>query len=395
MSIKFEKLSVLFKRHFGTAPQWFARAPGRVNLIGEHTDYNGGFVLPCAINRDIAMAAAPGSTGKLRLFSVTLNEKFETDVAFAKFGRSPLGWANYFLAVVEQFKKRGVQLPLLDVAIDGDVPLGAGLSSSAAFEVCAAVLIQTITGATLDGREIALLCQAAEHSPLVGVQCGIMDQFASVMGREGFAIFLDCYSLEHRYVPIDGDRVTIIIANSMVKRGLVDSAYNERREECETALALLSDAADEKYPTLRHIPREIFETYAHILPVKVRRRARHVITENARVEDFEQALIKGALEEAGRLLNASHASLRDDFEVSCAELDALCEIAEGCEGIYGCRMTGAGFGGCVVALAQPDAADAACDVISEKYLSCIGKIPDIYLTPACAGAKGAKIDKNT
>ncbi len=402
------KLTTLFRETYGTAPTLIARAPGRINLIGEHTDYNGGFVLPAAINREIRMAArvrAGAVTTRLR--SANFGESHEFDSAGSGIALpAKKGWANFFLAVADQFVRRGAKLPALDVAIDGDVPLGAGLSSSAAYEVCAAVLYDHLCGTRIARRDIALLAQAAEHSPFVGVRCGIMDQFASALGAEAHALRIDCHSLDYDTVPFDPAGAAIVIINTNKPRELRDSDYNRRRAECEEGLARLrelaaSDASaagdaphprDPRFPTLRHVPAAVFARHEGDLPADVARRVRHNLSENARVNEFVAALETGDWTTAGRLLYASHTSLRDDFQVSCAELDAIVEIARTLPGVHGCRMTGGGFGGCAVALVRPDAVDAFAAALAPEYRRRTGLTPDIYTSPPAEGAGIRAVD---
>lgn len=363
-----------------------ARAPGRINLIGEHTDYNGGFVLPAAIDYEIQMAARPATGTATRLWSVNYGEayQFDTDAALPQPGHTQ--WHSYFVAVVDQFRQRGIDVPPLEIAMSGDVPLGAGLSSSAAFEVCAATLLNTVCATGLTGKEIALLAQAAEHSPWVGVRCGIMDQFASALGAADAALKLDCYSLEYEAVPFDSAAASIVIINTNKPRELRSSDYNRRRQECEEGLRLINKKSGSAYPALRHVPQEVFAELEADLPPVVAARVRHNITENARVLSFVEALRASQWTQAGELLYASHESLRDDFEVSCAELDAIMEIARESGLTYGCRMTGGGFGGCAVALVKPDNVTQFTAQMLSEYKRRTGLEATIYITTAAAGA---------
>lgn len=383
-----ETLVAAFARRFGGEPQLVAWAPGRVNLIGEHTDYNGGFVLPAAIDRGIRMAARIRLDSRIRLLSVDYAADWELPAA-ANPGAAvptPRGWPSYFVAVLDQFLRRGFAMPGLDVAIGGDIPPGAGLSSSAAFEVCAAVLLDAVTGAGLSRRDLALMAQAAEHSPFVGVRCGIMDQFASALGASAHALFLDCHTMDYELVPFDTDGAAIVIVNSMKRRGLVDSEYNRRRAECEAGLARLRELAGEPFATLRHVPPSVFAHWESSLPDPVRKRVRHNVTENARVLAFVDGLKRRDWRAIGKLLFESHASLRHDFEVSCTELDALVEMAAGCPGVYGCRMTGAGFGGCVVALVEPSSAATVCSTLARDYATMVTVTPEILVSAPAGGA---------
>jgi galactokinase len=381
-----ERIIEIFEDAFNVRPAWIARAPGRVNLIGEHTDYNGGFVFPAAINREMKMAARLRDDKTIHLYSGNFDYKVVIDLSKELEPFETNTWANYFLAVAAQFQERGINLPGLNVALEGDVPLGAGLSSSAAYEVCAGELLSQITKAEMTHKNIALLSQAAEHSRFVGVKCGIMDQFISALGSKDKALKIDCFSLDYELIPFDSGKASIVIINSMKKRGLVDSEYNQRRKECEEGLKSMKTLAKEDYSTLRHIPMDVFESSQSFLSENVVKRVRHNLTENQRVLDFKSALSASDFKRAGELLYQSHASLRDDFQVSCKELDMIVEIASGINGCYGCRMTGAGFGGCAVALVQPEMVESFVSELAASYQEQTGKKPDIYVTPACAGA---------
>ena len=375
-----------FEKRYRCRPQLVSTAPGRVNLIGEHTDYNGGFVLPAAINRSIRIAARVRRDDSLNLYSETFNESVSFSISARIRPPQIKGWYSYFTAVVDQFMDRGASLPGMDVSIFGDVPLGAGLSSSAAFEVCAAVLLDRVCGTKLSRKELALLSQSAEHSEYVGVKCGIMDQFISTLGEKDHALFIDCFSLDTRLVPFDSARASIVIVNSMKKRGLMDSEYNMRRGECEKGFQLMKRLSRTDFPSIRHIPSEIFDKYKKKLPEKSRMRLAHNLSENQRVQDFVQALKYADFAKAGILLYESHESLKSDYEVSCEELDRIVDIASFCEGVYGCRMTGAGFGGCAVALVLPAAAGEFSKRMVSEYDRAFHLIPEIYITPPAPGA---------
>jgi galactokinase len=390
MSVDLVRLVARFTEVFAPKPQWFARAPGRVNLIGEHIDYNGGWVLPAAINRDVAMVAGPSVDGQFHLRSETYDQDFSSPGNSLPGAPVDVGWPNYFLAVLEQFQLRGMSPPPLSVVIDGDVPAAAGLSSSAAYEVCAARLFLAVLERTLPGPDLALLAQAAEHSRWVGVQCGIMDQFISVNGKRGHALKIDCRTLESFPVPLDPQKGQLLLIHSTVKRELATSAYNERRRECEEALALLNDLAGLRNSFLTEYTPSDFDKWGERVPEPLRRRARHVISEQARVLDCERLLNAGDLAAVGELLNASHRSLSDDYEVSCSELDSIHEIASGLKGVYGCRMTGAGFGGCAVALVEPSRAGDLAQEVAATFAERWGTRPWTLLTPACDGAAGGQ-----
>ena len=314
-------LKAQFAQAYGTLPELVVRAPGRVNLIGEHTDYNDGYVLPVAIDRSVLVAATARTDRIVRLLAVDFGDQ----VAFSldHIRRSEHSrWSDYQRGVAAVLEERGLRLPGLDVAFSSDVPIGSGLSSSAAVEVSMAVTWQTIAGFEMSRPDLALLCQRAENT-FVGVNCGIMDQFISALGEDGAALFVDCRTLDHRPVTIPTGSA-VVIMDTAKRRGLTDSAYNTRRAECEEGVRLLS-AYLPGIVALRDVSVVDFERHAVELPETIRQRCRHVIGENQRVLDSIEALARGDAPGFGRLMNASHCSLRDDYEVSCAELDAMVE----------------------------------------------------------------------
>ncbi len=375
-----------YKNEFGHKPVWLSRAPGRVNLIGEHTDYNGGLVFPAAINREMKMAAGPRSDRKFCIYSTNFKQRVEFQPTDFQNVQPNHPWVNYFFGVIDGFRQRGFVMPGLNVVVSGDVPLGAGLSSSAAYEVCAATLLNHIFRAGLAAKDIALLAQEAEHSRFVGVRCGIMDQFISALGQANKALKLDCFSLSYELIPFNSNKASIVIINSMKKRGLVDSEYNRRRQECEEGLETLKKLDSAPFKTLRHVPMSVFEKYEDRLGVNVAKRVRHNLTENQRVKDFGIALKTDNFDMAGQLLYDSHVSLRDDFQVSCKELDAIADLSSAIGGCFGCRMTGAGFGGCAVALVKPDAVDHFRERLTQGYREAFNVTPDIYISKAESGA---------
>jgi galactokinase len=377
-----EALKAEFKRRYGTSPELVVRAPGRVNMIGEHTDYNDGFVLPIAIDRSVLVAACVREDRTVRLRAVDLGAGvcFALDnIVYDEQQR----WSNYQRGVATVLEERGFALPGVDVAFASDVPIGAGLSSSAAIEVSMAVMWQTAAGFDLPRPELALLCQRAENT-FVGVNCGIMDQFISSLGQEQAALLIDCRSLEHKAVSLPRG-VAVVVMDTSKQRGLSDSAYNTRRAECEEGVRLLRAHLPE-IVALRDVSVGAFERYAHELPVNVRKRCRHVIGENQRVLDAVEALERGNAAAFGALMDASHRSLRDDYEVSCAELDAMVEAAWEAPGVIGARMTGAGFGGCAVALVDAQQADLFSAQVASAYERETGLAPSLYICSARAGA---------
>jgi galactokinase len=372
-----------FSQNYKRPPRWIVAAPGRVNVIGEHIDYNDGFVLPMAIEYYAVMAAdrPAGGGAVLQILSTAQTEPARMDTT-APITRSPLKWSNYPRGVVAGFVARGLNPGGLDVLLRSTVPLGGGLSSSAALEVCTATLIEAVTGGKIDPVEKALLCQKAEHE-FAGVPCGIMDQFISVMGREGHLLLLDCRSRQTELVPMRDPSVEWLIANTNVKHELGSGQYAQRRAQCEAAARILG------VPSLRDASAAGLERARSRMDGEVFRRARHVIGEIERTVQAADAIRASNWEKAGRLMYASHRSLRDDYEVSCAELDALVEIAESIGlpgGVQGCRMTGGGFGGCAVALVKSDAVAAITKKLATDYKTKTGLEATIFGSRPAAGA---------
>lgn len=366
-----------FRSHFdasGEAPAVGARAPGRVNLIGGHTDYNDGFVLPATIDRTVCVVFRQRSGHTVRLWSADFEERAEYELS-GDIAALP-GWARYVGGVAEAFRQREGLPSGFEGVIHGDVPLGAGLSSSAALEVAAALGLARVFGRGLDPVETATMCQHVEQT-YVGVDCGIMDQFAARLGQSGHALFLDCRSLDYEHVSLPADRVRLVVLDSRVRRELASSKYNEHRRACEQATRFFQQF-DERITALRDVSSDLLDTHGADLPDPIRRLTRHVVTENRRVQRGAELLRAGELAAFGRLVNASHASLRDDYEVSSAELDHLAETAQSTPGVFGARMTGAGFGGCVVALAKPDAVSNLKRNIVQSYTEKFGREPAVY-----------------
>ncbi|GAB4408647.1 MAG: galactokinase [Anaerolineae bacterium] len=379
MTLK-EKTFQLFKQHFDTAPTHFFRAPGRVNLIGEHTDYNDGFVLPCAINYETVIAASPRSDRQISVVAADFGPQTSGFDLAAEITHDPAApWSNYVRGVAWALQQRGHALGGANLVIAGNVPKGAGLSSSASLEVAVGLALTRLSGLDVDLKTLALTGQQAEND-FVGMRCGIMDQFIAALGQADHALLIDCRSLDERAVPIPPG-VAVIIANSNVKRGLVDSEYNTRRRECEAA------AAHFGVPALRDVSPDVFALHADELDDTVAKRARHVITENARTEAAAEALAQGDLKRMGQLMAESHVSMRDDFEITVPPIDALVEIIGEVIGeAGGVRMTGGGFGGCVVALAPQELAPAVEAAIAQKYPAASGLEATVYICQASAGA---------
>ncbi|UYZ62094.1 galactokinase [Hymenobacter weizhouensis] len=373
-------LAASFQRQFNYSPL-LVRAPGRVNLIGEHTDYNGGFVLPAAIDKEIYFAVGLNGTETVRLHSYDKDESYTATVGEMRRGNTL--WANYLKGVVAQFQKRGVTVPGFDCVFGGTVPMGAGLSSSAAVECGLALALDALLGTNLSRLELARMAQLAEHE-FAGVQCGIMDQFASLFGRPGHVVRLDCRSLEYEYFPFNTDSCHIVLCNSGVKHSLASSEYNLRRQECEQGVAVLR----QHYPevqSLRDATPEQLHRHRPEMSDVVYRRCLYVVQENLRVEAACQHLMDGDLAAFGRQMYASHAGLRDDYQVSCRELDVLVQIAQGIPGVYGARMMGGGFGGCTINLVDVAHLDSFTQHISEAYQRQVGIPLETYHTTIVGG----------
>lgn len=369
-----------FKKVFGdTEGVKVFFAPGRVNLIGEHTDYNGGHVFPCALTIGTYGAARLRNDRKLRFYSMNFEQLgvIESELDGLK-PEKEADWTNYPKGVMWAFGEKGFQIPQgMDLILSGNIPNGSGLSSSASVEVLTGHILREFFGFQVSNQELALIGQYSENK-FNGVNCGIMDQFAIAMGKKDHAIFLDTADLSYTYAPIKLSGVKLVIACSNKKRGLGDSKYNERRSECETALSELQKVV--KIKSLGELTEEQFEEYQSAIsdPVRVRR-ARHAVYENQRTIKAVSALQANDIEEFGRLMNASHVSLRDDYEVTGIELDTLVEEAWKVPGVIGSRMTGAGFGGCTVSLVKEEDIDLFTRQVGDAYLKKIGYAADFYV----------------
>jgi galactokinase len=376
-------LRAAFEKLYGTEPRLF-RAPGRVNLIGEHTDYNDGFVLPMALERATVVAAAPRQDRRVRVHSLSLKESAEFDLDQPGPTRRGI-WLDYVEGVAQSLLGLGALISGADLAIDSDVPVGAGLSSSAALEVSVGLALLSLSGAEIDRVSLALAGQRAEHV-YVGTKCGIMDQFVAALGEAGHALLIDCRALTATLLPLDTRSMVVAICDTNVNHALASSEYNTRRAECERGVRILSEALP-GIRALRDVSVSDFEKHAGLLPEPIRRRCRHVVTEDARTLAAAEALSAGELEKMGQLMVLSHESLRDDYEVSCRELDIMVEIALRVEGVAGARMTGGGFGGSTVNLVRRDALDEFREVIDRDYTKATNKHPTIYVSEPGAGAK--------
>lgn len=382
-----------FKRHFAATPTYVASGPGRVNLIGEHTDYNDGFVLPVALKRDVRFVFRPRSDRLVRLHSLEYGEYFEFDLDQLAYYEALL-WTNYVQGMAWSLQLEGLQLTGLDGVISGNVPRGSGLSSSAALEVAAAHAFLAASGQldALSGPVIAKAAQRAENQ-FVGVNCGIMDQFISVLGAENHALLIDCRSLTYELVPMP-EAAALVIGNTRASRSLASSAYNTRRQECEQGVALLQGVLP-GIQALRDVTSTQLEQHESLLPENVYRRCRHVVTENERVMQTVAAFQAGDLARVGRLMDASHASLRDDYAVSSAALDAMVDAMRSAPGCYGARLTGAGFGGCAVALVEPGSEQTMADTIFDLYPKATNIWPEVYTTRAADGARVESLHGDT
>jgi len=375
-----DDLKAKFSERFGGTSALY-RAPGRVNLIGEHTDYNEGYVMPVAIGLSCWVAIGPRDDRKLAIYSENLNESVELSLANPDLHPSR-NWSDYPLGVAEILQGAGYSLRGANLYIRSEVPLGAGLSSSAAIEVSVGYALLQASGHDIPPVQLALLCQRAENE-FVGARCGIMDQFTACHGQTGNALMLDCRSLEYRPLAMP-DNLALVICNTKVKHELASSEYNLRRTECEEAVRRLAEVLPH-VRALRDLTRRELEQYRGRLTPTLYKRARHVVTENDRVKSAASALERGDIGEFGELMRASHRSLRDDYQVSCPELEVMVEIADRQPGIYGSRMTGGGFGGCTINLVDLEHSAEFQRRVAEAYHSATGLSPDIYLCKASQG----------
>lgn len=371
-----------FEDRFGTSPRVF-RAPGRVNIIGEHTDYNMGFVLPAAIDKAAWLAIAPAKGNLCTWVSVDFHDEAVVDID-GEIVKSTKHWANYLLGVVREFKTLGREVPPFNALIAADVPIGSGLSSSAALQSAVAFALNEWLGAGLSRKELALLVQRAENT-FIGLQCGIMDMFASLHGKEGHALRLDCRSLEYELFPIDLKGHRIVLFDTGVKHSLASTEYNTRRRECEAGVGIIA----RKYPavqSLRDVTMEMLEEHRDDMAEVVFRRCRFVIEENARVFETCEAMAKGDLGRVGGLMGLSHRGLRDDYEVSCPELDLLVDWSIEQAGILGARMMGGGFGGCTINLVEEEGMWGMIGSFGRRYLERTGKELKEYVVVTGDGA---------
>jgi galactokinase len=356
-------------------------APGRVNLIGEHTDYAEGFVMPAAINFATLAAISPRNDGKIAIYSENFGEEKIFDAAAAP--KANKNWSDYPMGVVAILTGEGHKFPGFSLTLWGDVPLGSGLSSSAALEVVTALAVLSLIGASYPGPVLARLCQRVENE-FVGANCGIMDQFISANGKKDHALLLDCRDLSFKLAPIPAD-VAIVIANTMVKHSIAGGDYPTRRRESEAACAVIASHRP-GVPFLRDATLDDLKKWGHEMAPKSLMRARHVISENLRTVAASEALLRGDMKELGRLMAEAHKSYSGDFEGSCVEADTMVELAQDLPGLIGARLTGGGFGGCTVNLVEQDRAQAFAKTLGERYAAKLGIVPEIHVCHASDGA---------
>ncbi len=387
MTHQLEDIRNEFATVYGSPPTFVVRAPGRVNLIGEHTDYNDGFVFPAAIDYDVRIAGRPRDDGEVRLWSALLRRRAGYRLGAPRRSRRDRrpAWSDYVRGVGVILASEGCALRGMDAVVTGTVPLSSGLSSSAALEVASCLAFEAAGGFAIEPKRRALLCQRAERE-FVGVQCGIMDQFISALGRADHALMIDTRSLDYRPVPLPSSGVSIVIGNTNKPRGLGDTAYNERRAQCESGVKTLQRALP-GIKALRDVTPQDLEAHGALLDPLVLRRCRHVVGENDRVLRSVEALEARDMARFGRLMNESHESLRHDYEVSCEELDVMAEAARMVEGVYGARMTGAGFGGCTVSLVADEAVERFKVTVGERYRQGTGREATFYVCRASGGAE--------
>ena len=380
-----QKLIEEFERQFDGSPTHATVGPGRVNLIGEHTDYNDGFVLPVALRRDVRLALRRRPDRQVHIYSVEYHNWVTFDLDNLVHDDDIL-WSNYVQGMAGSLQQEGVELAGIDAVVSGNVPRASGLSSSAALEVATAKALLCAVGSVdaVDGVQLAKAAQRAENE-FVGVNCGIMDQFISVLGEADHALFIDCRTLEYKLVPFPKNGA-LVIGNTKASRSLAESAYNERRQQCESGVALLQTVMPD-IRALRDVSSRQLEEHKDLLPEIVYRRCRHIVNENERVLQTVDALAAGDLNEVGRLMNASHESLRYDYEVSSPALDAMVAAMRSAEGCYGARLTGAGFGGCAIALVEPGREQTIADAIYAEYPKETNIWPDVYTSEAGDGAR--------
>ena len=382
-----QSMAAEFRNRFGRPPL-VVRSPGRVNLIGEHTDYNEGFVLPATIDKEIILAVGARDDRVCRMVAADLGQTYETTLDALV--RSELGWPNYLLGVMDQLQKAGVQVRGFECVFGGDIPIGSGMSSSAALEAGFLYALNELYGLSLDRLRMARLAQRSENE-FVGLRCGIMDQFANLFGHEGSVILLDCRSLQYDYVPFSRSDIRIVLCDTQVKHELASSEYNVRRSQCEAGVAVIRKYNPSVH-SLRDVTRGVLDEHCHEMEPIVYKRCAYVIKENQRVLSGCDDLRHDDLEAFGRKMIQSHEGLRDEYEVSCRELDVLVDAALDVDGVYGARMMGGGFGGCTINLVREDRVQHFSGVVTDAFKRAFGKAPKIYLSRITGGTGSVNPD---
>ena len=372
-----------FRELFNSSPTAIVKGPGRVDLMGSHTDYNDGFVLPVAVNVDVLAGGRLREDNTVAVYSANFETLVEFPLDAIEYD-SINTWSNYVRGVVHFLQESGVRLRGADIAVHGNVPIGSGMSSSAAIEMAVGFLFQTLVGFDMSGPDLALIGRKAENE-FVGVNTGIMDQFVSRLGKKDHVLFLDCRTLEYEQLPLHTSKVKLVVCDTMKRRGLVGSEYDTRRSQCEQAARLLGKWVP-NVRALRDVSAADFEAHKHKLPEVVRMRAQHVVYENRRVLASRDVLTSGDFEKFGSLMDASHDSVRDLYEVSCAELDAMAEVSRSAPGALSSRMAGAGFGGCTVSLVRDERVADFLHVVRVEYEKKTGLAPSLYVCTAEDGA---------
>jgi galactokinase len=384
---QFAQQEKAFRDYFKSDAEIIVRAPGRVELIGNHTDYNDGFVLPMAIDRECVILARRRNDRKIRIYSDLFKETCEFELS-AELTPGEPSWGNYPKGVAAFLLKAGKKLGGLDMTLTCDIPAGGGLSSSAAIEIGYGRAFLAATGETIDPVELALIGQQAEHK-FAGAPCGIMDQFICALGKAGHSLMIDCRTHKYELVPVPFQHASLLIADSKVKHNLGQSGYPLRRQQCFEVVDILKKDHPE-ITHLRDVDMKMLEAYKGKMDAVHFNRAHHILTENERVKKMAEGFKTGDLALAGRMMNESHASSRDEYEVSCEELDFLVATAQKCKGVYGARMSGGGFGGCIVALVDNNAAKDVEKKLTDAYNKKYGKTPSIFFTGAAEGAEVVK-----
>lgn len=386
-----DKIIKKYKEMFNEEPV-LVKSPGRVNLIGEHTDYNMGFVLPAAINKAIYFAVAPRNDSKSVLFSYDMNEVFEFTNENLEMQNSSKLWPNYLMGVVDQLIKHGYMVKGFNCVFGGDIPIGAGLSSSAAIEAGLAFALNKIFNLGLDKLSLVKVAQKAENE-FVGVNCGIMDQYINIFGKNGNAIRIDCRSLEYKYFPFSYKNISIVLFDTSISHSLASTEYNKRRKECNIGVKVIKKD-NENIRSLRDVNMELLSSYESELNPVIYKRCKYVIEENNRLLDACDALSRHDLQAFGTLMYRTHEGLSKDYEVSCAALDYLVELTKDNPKVYGSRMMGGGFGGCTINLIENEAVDSISKFVMKEYNKKFGLEPKVYITKISGGTSLMEIEED-